>query len=149
MKKIIILAAVIFITMAFTTSITYPIDGYSHTGIKRLKRLERIKSGEIKDVSNLPPGAFKSYLDIELNLLLKKSDSVTQFLNSDKGFQDDISSLFRGLDKSYSLAVLDISDIENLRYAFRNETLGYQPGSVGKIAVLVGLFDQLAKIYPR
>jgi hypothetical protein len=149
MKKIIILAAVIFITMAFTTSITYPIDGYSYTGIKRLKRLERIKSGEIKDVSNLPPGAFKSYLDIELNLLPKKNDSVIQFLNSDKGFQDDISALFRGLDKSYSLAVLDISDIENLRYAFRNETLGYQPGSVGKIAVLTGLFDQLAKIYPE
>ena len=149
MKKIIILAAVIFITMAFTTSITYPIDGYTHTGIKRLKRLERIKSGEIKDVSNLPPGAFKSYLDVELNLLVKKSDSVTQFLNSDKGFQEDISSLFRGLDKSYSLAVLDISDIENLRYAHRNETLGYQPGSVGKIAVLTGLFDQLAKIYPE
>ncbi len=120
----------------------------AHTGIKRLKRLERIKSGEIKDVSNLPPGAFKSYLDIELNLLPKKNDSVIQFLNSDKGFQDDISALFRGLDKSYSLAVLDISDVENLRYAHRNETLGYQPGSVGKIAVLVGLFDQLAKIYP-
>jgi len=149
MKKIIILAAVIFITMAFTSSITYPIDGYTHTGIKRLKRLERIKSGEIMDVSNLPPGAFKSYLDIELNLLVKKSDSVAQFLNSDKGFQNDISSLFRGLDKSYSLAVLDISDIANLRYAFRNETLGYQPGSVGKIAVLTGLFDQLAKIYPE
>ena len=30
----------------------------------------------------------------------------------------------------------------------RNETLGYQPGSVGKIAVLNGLFTQLAKIYP-
>ena len=149
MKKILILASIFFITMAFTTSITYPIDGYSHTGIKRLKRLERIKSGEIKDVSNLPAGAFKSYMDIELNLLFKKNDSVAQFLKHDKGFQDDISSLFRGLDRSYSLAILDISDVENLRYAHRNETLGYQPGSVGKIAVLVGLFDQLAKIYPN
>lgn len=149
MKKILILAAIFFITMAFTTSITYPIDGYTHTGIKRLKRLERIKSGEIKDVSNLPAGAFKSYMDIELNLLFKKNDSVAQFLKHDKGFQDDISSLFRGLDRSYSLAILDISDVENLRYAHRNEKLGYQPGSVGKIAVLVGLFDQLAKIYPN
>ncbi len=59
----------------------------AHTGIKRLKRLERIKSGEIKDVSNLPAGAFKSYMDIELNLLLKKSDSVTQFLKSIKNFR--------------------------------------------------------------
>ena len=52
------------------------------------------------------------------------------------------------MDKSYSIAVLDISDEENPRYAKRNETFGYQPGSVGKIAVLVGLFNQLAKIYP-
>ena len=148
MKKILFLFCVGFLTMAFTASMIYPIDGYTHTGIKRLKRLERIKSGEIKDVSNLPQGAFKSYMDIELNLLPKQNDSVTQFLKLDKAFQDDISSLFRGLDRSYSLAVLDISDVENLRYAFRNETLGYQPGSVGKIAVLVGLFDQLAKIYP-
>jgi len=149
MKKIISLFCIVFLTMAFTTSVYYPIDGYTHTGIKRLKRLELIKSGEIKDISNLPEGAFKSYMDIELNLLSKRNDSVSQFLKFDKGFQDNISSLFRGLDRSYSLAVLDISDIDNLRYAYRNETLGYQPGSVGKIAVLAGLFDQLAKIYPN
>jgi len=43
---------------------------------------------------------------------------------------------------------LDISDLNNIRYAHRNETSGYQPGSVGKIAVLVALFEQLANIYP-
>ena len=63
-------------------------------------------------------------------------------------FQKEINALFRGLDKSYSLTVLDISDPKNVRYAERNETAGYQPGSVGKLAVLNGLFTQLAKIYP-
>lgn len=148
MKKIIVIGLIVLACSAFTTLSYYPIDGYAHTGIKRLKRLELIKSGELKDVSKLPEGAMKSYMDITLNLLSKKADSVTYYLKVDDDFQKQIGNLFKGLDKSYSLAVLDISDINHVRYAQRNETFGYQPGSVGKIAVLVGLFDQLAKIYP-
>lgn len=149
MKKFIIILILGYICIAFTTATFYPIDGYKHTGIKRLKRLELIKSGEILETNKLPSGAFKSYLDIQLNLLAKKEDSVSSFFHVDEGFQSEINNLFRGLDKSYSISVLDISDLANIRYAKRNETIGYQPGSVGKLAVLIGLFDQLAKIYPN
>jgi len=148
MKKFIIMLILGYLCVAFTTTSFYPIDGYTHTGIKRLKRLELIKSGEIVETSKLPGGAFKSYLDITLNLLSKKKDSAPTFFQVDEGFQREISGLFKGLDKSYSIAILDISDVENIRFAKRNETTGYQPGSVGKLAVLIGLFDQLAKIYP-
>ncbi|WP_321828478.1 serine hydrolase [Maribacter dokdonensis] len=148
MKKIIVLLIVVVSASAFTTYKYYPIDGYERTGIKRLKRLELIKSGEIKDASALPVGAMKSYNDIKLNLLSRKNDSAMGLMQVDADFQKEISALFRGLDKSYSLTVLDISDPENVRYAERNETAGYQPGSVGKLAVLLGLFTQLEKIYP-
>ena len=148
MKKIIVLLIAVLSASAFTTFKYYPIDGYERTGIKRLKRLELIKSGEIKDASALPVGAMKSYNDIQLNLLSRKNDSVKGLMQVDADFQKEISALFRGLDKSYSLTVLDISDPENVRYAERNETAGYQPGSVGKLAVLLGLFTQLEKIYP-
>ena len=148
MKKYIVLLVVVLICTAFTTVTLYPIDGYSHTGIKRLKRLELIKSGEIVETTKLPQGAFKSYLDIQLNLMSKKNDSIDSFFQVDENFQKEINNLFKGLDKSYSITVLDISDEENIRYAKRNETIGYQPGSVGKLAVLTGLFTQLAKIYP-
>ncbi len=148
MKKYIKYVVLVVICSAFTTMNYYPIDGYALTGIKRLKRLELIKSGEIKDVATLPPGALKSYSEIELNLLSRSKDSVDDLLVTDADFQKEISGLFRGLDKSYSLTVLDISDVDNIRYAERNETSGYQPGSVGKIAVLNGLFTQLANIYP-
>ena len=47
MKKVILLIAAVFVCSAFTTIMVYPIDGYEYTGIKRLKRLELIKSGEI------------------------------------------------------------------------------------------------------
>ena len=148
MKKILALLVVVFSASAFTTYTYYPIDSYERTGIKRLKRLELIKSGEIKDATALPVGALKSFSEIQLNLLSRKSDSVMGLMQVNEDFQKEISALFRGLDKSYSLTVLDISDPGNVRYAERNETAGYQPGSVGKLAVLNGLFTQLAKIYP-
>ncbi len=148
MKKITGLLLVLILGSAFTTYTYYPIDGYERTGIKRLKRLERIKNGEIKDAAALPVGAMKSWGDIQLNLLDKKEDSAMGLMTVDEDFQKEINGLFRGLDKSYSLTVLDMSDPNNIRYAERNETAGYQPGSVGKLAVLHGLFVQLAKIYP-
>lgn len=149
MKKLLLGLTIVLISAAFTTVSFYPIDGYDYTGIKRLKRLELIKSGELKDGTVLPPGALKSYKDIQLNLASRSQDSVGTFLVHNEGFQGEINSLFRGLDKSYSLSILDITDPENPRYASRNESAGYQPGSVGKLAVLIGLFDQLAKIYPN
>ena len=148
MKKYILFTLVLIICSAFTTLTYYPIDGYERTGIKRLKRLELIKSGEIKTTSPLPAGAMKSFDEIQLNLKSRSQDSVGSIMTIDAEFQKEINNLFRGLDKSYSLTVLDISDSENIRYAERNEKAGYQPGSVGKLAVLVGLFNQLAKIYP-
>ena len=148
MKKIAYLLGFVFFASAFTTATLYPIDGYDYTGIKRLKRLERIKSGEIKDNTIIPNGAMKSYLDIELNLLAKFDDSVSVFLNPNKAFQNDINILFRNLDKNYSISVLDITFLDSIRYAERNPIAGYQPGSVGKLAVLMALFKQLANIYP-
>ncbi len=136
-----------FVTL-LTLMLFYPIDGYERTGIKRLKRLELIQSGELKTTSPLPAGALKSWEDIYLNLEMRKSDSVSPFFQEDEQLQKDINVLFRGMDKSYSLCLLDISDPNQVRYAHRNENLGYQPGSVGKLAVLVALFTQLEKIYP-
>ena len=148
MKRIFPLLILTLACFAFTVSNYYPIDGYERTGIKRLKRLELIKSGEIVETSKLPAGAMKSYMDIKLNLISKKEDSLICFLKVDPNFQKDINALFKGLDKSYSLTVIDISDPEHPRFAQRNETAGYQPGSVGKLAVLTALFTELAKIYP-
>lgn len=148
MKRYLSLTIILILCASFTTMSYYPIDGYERTGIKRLKRLELVKSGELKDATKLPEGAMKSYMDIQLNLTEKRQDSVHCFLKEDEVFQKEVNNLFRGLDKSYSLTVLDISDLNNIRYAHRNETSGYQPGSVGKIAVLVALFEQLANIYP-
>lgn len=137
------LLATLFIFLA------YPIDGFKQTGIRRLLRLERIQNGEMTARgAALPPGALRSYTDIQLNLTSRAGDSLGGLLVEDPEFQQEVNGLFRGLDRSYSIALLDMSDPNQLRYAQRNALSGYQPGSVGKIAVLQGLFHQLAQIYP-
>jgi hypothetical protein len=83
-----------------------------------------------------------------LQLQSRSGDSLGSFLVTDPDFQAEVNTLFKGLDRSYSLALLDMSDPANVRYAHRNERAGYQPGSVGKIAVLYSLFYQLANLYP-
>ncbi len=148
MKKTAKYSILLMLCAAFTTLGYYPIDGYEYTGIKRLKRLELLKKGEIKGDLSLPPGALKTYGEIKLNLLSKNQDSAGSLMQIDSTFQKEVNGLFRGLDKSYSLAILDISDLSATRYASRNERAGYQPGSVGKLAVITALFTQLQKIYP-
>jgi hypothetical protein len=141
----------LYLSLVLTTLMLafYPIDGYDKTGIRRLKRLELIQQGEIKATSSpLPPGALKSYDEIFLQLRSRSEDSLGVLLHADAGLQAGVNTLFRGLDKSYSLALLDMSDPKNIRYAQRNHQAGYQPGSVGKIAVLNALFYYLACIYP-
>ncbi len=125
----------------------YPIDGYELTGIRRLKRLELIMAGELKEGKPIS-GAQKSISDIKLNLLGAKGDSLVVLPAADAKFQKSVNALFPNLDESYSLALLDITPGRPMRYASRKENLQYQPGSVGKIAVATAFFAELSKIYP-
>ena len=141
--KFVVLVAACLIASAY-----YPIDGYQTTGIRRLKRLQLCIAGDLPN-PGLPPGAYLSVKDIKLNLTTRKKDSVGTILVEDAKLQKRIDAIFPKLDKSYSITILDITNTNNLRYAQQNENRGYQPGSVGKLAVLTGLFNQLAKIYPN
>jgi hypothetical protein len=126
----------------------YPIDGYRSTGIKRLNRLELILSGEIK-ASKPPIGAQKSISEIQLNLLAECGNTLSAIPPPDPEFQKAINGLFDNLNENYSLSVLDITPGRPVRYAGRKEKDQYQPGSVGKIAVAMGLLTELSCIYPN
>ncbi|MEZ4825264.1 MAG: serine hydrolase [Bacteroidia bacterium] len=125
----------------------YPIDGYETTGIRRLKRLELVIMGEIKDAYPVP-GAQKSICDIVLNLSGSRGDSLETLPVPDPQLQKALNSLFPSLNESYSISLLDITPGKPLRYAQRQQNRGFQPGSVGKLAVATGFFTELAKIYP-
>ena len=142
------LVLITFLLFGFVGKLStpYPTDGYEATGIRRLAYVDKMRKGEIK--STLPKGAMKTLGEIKLNL----TDSADVFANGlpevDEKLQKSINGLFPNLDDSYSIAVLDITPGKPMRYAGRKERTGFQPGSVGKLAIIVALFDQLNKLYP-
>jgi len=128
-------------------TMAYPYDGYSLTGIRRLLRLQLIMEGIIKE--SLPVlGAQKSISEIYLNLQNEKGDSLEIFPVADPALQKSISALFPNMDESYSLCLLDITPGKALRYASRQDKRSFMPGSVAKLAVIAGLFNELEKLYP-
>ena len=145
--KIVILFSIF--CFGFTSpNIDYPIDGYELTGIKRLKRLQLIQDGTIS-ARELIPGALKSIKDIKLHLPTVHRDQVDSLFTPDPELQKKLSALFPRLDESYSITVMDITKGRAPRYARRQEDRQFQPGSVGKLAVAVGFFNGLSKIYPH
>ena len=145
MKKLLLLI-VVLASFGFTANHYYPIDGYTLTGIKRLAYLERVKNGEIKS-DRIPPGAFRPMDSIGLNLIERRAE-IGNVPEIDMELQKRVDGLFRGLDKNYSMTVLDMTKGQPIRYAQHRESVGYQPGSVGKLVVLAAFFQQLCEILP-
>lgn len=133
--------------MIFAGSWLYPIDGYQITGIERLLLLQRIISGDVNGTKP-PPGALKSIKEIKLNLADTSGNHLAAIPEPDADLQKSLAALFSGLNKNYSVALLEITPGREARYAHLRETQGYQPGSVGKLAVLAALFTELNTIYP-
>ncbi len=123
----------------------YPIDGYEKTGISRLLYTKKIYD-EGEKITRIPPGALHNLESIKLNLLERKNSDVEALLVEDPEFSANIRKVIPS--GAYSLTAMDITDPGNLKYAAYREDKGYQPGSVGKLAVLIALFTELDKIYP-
>ncbi|UOB17910.1 serine hydrolase [Abyssalbus ytuae] len=145
MNKLLYTGSILTIILLMSFSY-YPIDGYETTNIARLLKLQRMVEDSV-EIRRIPYGAFKKLDEIKLNLLSLKNDSVGKILVEDEEFEKKINRLLPG--SGYSATVLDISNPDSLKYASYREKVGYQPGSVGKIAVINALFTQLQKLYPN
>ena len=146
MLRSVILLLVLMVSIP-SISIAYPIDGYLYTGIRRLLRLERVILGELDE--KMPPnGALLTTEQINLNLYNDDHGPMLDYPEQDPALQKALNSLFPNLNESYSVALLDVTPGRPIRYADRQPTRGFQPGSVGKLAVLAGLFCELENIYP-
>lgn len=126
---------------------SYPIDGYTLTGIRRLERLRLIVEGKLPGTTP-PPGARKSVSEIKLNLLNHKGDGLAVFPPVDQELQKEIDALFPNRHESYSLALLNITPNKPIRFAVRQADRQFSPGSVGKLAIAVGLFKELKNLFP-
>ncbi|MCB1151465.1 hypothetical protein KDK88_07930 [bacterium] len=66
----------------------------------------------------------------------------------DPGLQTRLETLFPDRHESYSIALLDITPGQPVRYAAHQADRTMPPGSIGKLAVAAGLFAELARLYP-
>ncbi|HSG09508.1 MAG TPA: hypothetical protein VLA36_14200 [Longimicrobiales bacterium] len=127
----------------------YPLDGYERTGIRRLKAYRMMQEGTMPGNVRLKPGARLPTTAVKLRLKgVNDTLDIPANRPVDPQLQAGIERIINARSSSYRIAVLDITDPNATRYASIRQDQGYIPGSVGKLLVLTGLFNELKRLYP-
>ena len=125
-------------------AVGYPLYGSEERGILRLQQArlahEGIIPGRQKVAGELLP------LDA-VDLRLQQAQQL-ELPPPDPRFTAEVRSLLDIYADAISLAVLDLSDLDNPRYAGHRDTVSYQPGSIGKLVAAAALFQALADAWP-
>ncbi len=122
----------------------YPLDGYEDTGIRRLEASRLANEGQIKGRKQ-PPGALLPTTAVDLRLL---DHAAMPLPSPDPAFSAQIVRLLGSNADRYGLAVLDLSDPDNPRYAEHRGDYRQNVGSVGKLVVALAVFQALADNWP-
>ncbi len=143
MNKRLYAAAVAALLLNATAVAPYPLDGYGETGIRRLEANRLAQEGKLNDVRQ-PPGALLHLADVQLRLAGQTFDLPPP----DPAFTREVQSILSGSMESYAVAVLDLTDPAKPRYAEQRGDHRQNVGSVGKLVVVLALFQALADIHP-
>ena len=144
MKYVCILLIFVIGLMTPSAGGTYPLDGYAYTGIARLEAYRLAMEGKVR-APRQPRGALLLSNQVDLRMQAQVDFEIPA---ADPEFADQVKKLLGEEADRYNIAVLDITDPENPRYAAHQGTRRASPGSVGKIIIAFGLFQALADIYP-
>jgi hypothetical protein len=143
--KLLFSAAFSIIAMALAaTGGAYPLDGYGYTGIARLEGYRLAMEGKVR-APKQPPGALLPIDAVDLRLQFKTDFEIPAV---DTEFVAQLQNLLGAEADRYAIAVLDLTNIEQPRYAEHRGTERANPGSVGKILIALGVFQALADVYP-
>jgi len=123
---------------------SYPLDGYPYTGILRLEGFRLAQEGKVSGIK-VPMGARLASDRVDLRLR-DRQDFAIPPINPE--FTDAVVAYLGDDADNYALAVLDLSDPDNPKYAEHNGVRRANVGSVGKLVVALGVFQALADIYP-
>lgn len=127
----------------------YPLNGYARTGIARLKAFKLVQEGKMRGTAKLPPGAKLDEAEIKLRMQGQNDAyDISTSTPRDPVLQKGLEELLQSRDPHYSIAILDITDPRQPRYAAVQADTLYPPGSIGKLLIMTGLFDQLARAFP-
>ncbi|MGB5440887.1 MAG: serine hydrolase [Gammaproteobacteria bacterium] len=139
------LAVPLLLVLGIPSLVTaYPLDGYAETGIRRVEGARLENEGIIRGRKQ-PPGAQLSTAEVDLRLLNYPDIDLPA---PDPELNREILNLLGNNASRYGIAVLDLSDPENPRYAEHRGDYKQNVGSVGKIVVALGLFQALADAWP-
>lgn len=130
---------------AIPTAIPYPLDGAERTGIARLEGYRLAQEGQVRG-RRLPEGALLKSDEVDLRLT---GHADVEIPEADPEFTAKVRALLGADADRYGLAVLDLSRPEKPLYAEHRGAALYNPGSVGKLLVALGVFQALADIYPE
>ncbi|MDH3223837.1 MAG: hypothetical protein OEO23_08980 [Gemmatimonadota bacterium] len=148
-RRSIVAAGLLLLVGADSAPAPYPLDGAEATGIRRLKAYRMVREGTLAGNIPLPPGALLPSSAIRLRLADVGADyDPGPPVVTDSVLQAGLQRLLRSRSDTYRIALLDITDPSDPRYAEVRGGLGYIPGSVGKLLVLTGLFNELQKLHP-
>jgi hypothetical protein len=139
MKRLVSLLGILGLLLAPGTIWSYPVDGGDYTGIVRLEGY-RLAQQRL-----LPKGARLPLEQVDLRLAERRELVLPP---SDPEFSRQILRLLGAEADRYALAVLDLSDLDQPRYAEHRGEVNHNPGSVGKLLIALGLFQVLADLYP-
>jgi hypothetical protein len=122
----------------------FPIDGYEETGIRRVEGVRLVEEGTIGGKKQ-PPGALLPTAAVDLRMLDYRDMDLPA---PDPAFSKQILGLIGNRASQYGIAVLDLSNPEQPRYAEHRGEHRQNVGSVGKLVAALGLFQALADAWP-
>ncbi len=148
MKRLLLLTGLLCQCLFIVQSQAYPIDGFEATGIRRLRQAELINSKKMAGPM-LPAGARHLSASISLNPSAAGIDLSETDKLIDSRLNAGLEALFSGKDPSYSVAILDITPGKKAKLSLFQAQNRFAVGSVGKLAVAAGLFNELYRLFPE
>jgi hypothetical protein len=135
--------AILTSIVSVSAALAYPLDGYEETGIRRVEGARLANEG--KAVGGVQPaGALLTTEQVDLRLTGRNPGLPP----ANPEFTSQVVALLGENAGSYGIAVLDLTDPDNLRYAEHRGDHAQNVGSVGKLLAALGLFQALADTWP-
>ncbi len=123
----------------------YPLDGYDYTGIERVRVQRLIQEGALAGRKRPGSGELLPMRMVDLRLTDMPDFELPA---PDPALTARVKRLLGPDADRYGIALLDLSDRANPRYAEVRGRQHQTPGSVGKILVALALFQALADAHP-